>query len=97
MPIWLGTSSAAPVIDKVTDRAINSGATALNLCGFQHAVGRRDSSFDHSIEIRQIPKELIKRFRLGVAKIKRVLTSPRPDAPTWNAMISRVHEELFWQ
>jgi hypothetical protein len=60
MPIWLGSSSAAPVIDK--SRTVQSMVppAEINRCRFQDTVARCDSSFDHSIEIRQKPKELIK-------------------------------------
>jgi hypothetical protein len=45
---------------QVADRAINGAPAEINRCRFQDTVARCDSSFDHSIEIRQKPKELIK-------------------------------------
>jgi hypothetical protein len=55
----------------VPHRAINRHAAKFNPCGFQDAITRRDASFHHSNEIRQIPKESIK---------------PAADKPRWQAV-----------
>jgi hypothetical protein len=38
-----------------------------------------------------------KGFNERAAGVTGALTSPRPDAPALQRVISRAHEELFWQ